>query len=49
MMKKDAKIEIESSIVESMNEVQAIREGKLPKKSYKEMIKRVREQIKNKR
>lgn len=41
-MKKNARIEIESSIVESMKEVQAIREGKLPKRSHKEMINRIR-------
>ncbi|MGG0667654.1 hypothetical protein ABE073_03905 [Lederbergia citrisecunda] len=43
---REAKNEIKNSIIESMEEVQAIRSGKLPKRSYKEMISRIKESLK---
>ncbi|WP_156857771.1 MULTISPECIES: hypothetical protein [Oceanobacillus] len=42
---EDVKVDIEQSISRSLDEVQQIREGKLPKRSYKDMIARVREKL----
>lgn len=42
---ENAKIDVEQSISKSLDEVQQIREGKLPKRSYKNMISSVREKL----
>jgi hypothetical protein len=40
------KVDVEKSIAKSLNEVKDIRSGKLPKRSYKEMMNRIRENLK---
>ena len=40
------KVDVEKSIIKSLNEVEDIRSGKLPKRSYGEMMKRIRENLK---
>ena len=42
----DVTIDIKSTIVDSLKEVEAIRNGELPKRSYKEMMNRIRENLK---
>lgn len=42
---EEVKIDVKKSIIHSLNEVEQIRKGTLPKKSYKDMIARVRESI----
>lgn len=42
---EDIKIDVKQSIYDSLNEVSQIRDGKLPKRSYKEMIARVRDKL----
>lgn len=44
-VKEEIKIDINKSIFESVNEVKKIRDGKSPKRSYKEMLKDIREEI----
>lgn len=41
----DIKIDVQKSIEESLNEVQQIMTGKKAKNSYKDMMKRVREEL----
>lgn len=41
----EVKIDIKQSIKNSLDEVEKIRQGKLPKKSYKETIREVRQQL----
>ena len=43
---EDVKVDVEKSLVKSLNEVKDIRSGNLPKRSYKEMMNRIRENIK---
>lgn len=42
---QDVKIDIKESLVKSFEEVEDIRNGKLLKHSYKEMMKRVRKNL----
>ncbi|GKV65539.1 MULTISPECIES: hypothetical protein [unclassified Sporosarcina] len=43
---KDNQTNIKKTLTESLNEVEQIRKGKLPKHSYKDMIGRVRDDLK---
>jgi hypothetical protein len=38
-------VDVNKSIIESMNEVKDIRNGKLPKRSYKSMIADIKEEL----
>ncbi|WP_077602997.1 hypothetical protein [Oceanobacillus sojae] len=42
---EDVKIDAKQSINNSLDEVEQIRKGTLPKRSYKEMIARIREKL----
>lgn len=39
------KIDVRKSLTESFKEVESIKKGELPRRSYKEMIKQVRQQL----
>ena len=41
-----SKVDVKNSLMKSLKEVEEIRNGKLPKRSYKEMMQRVRENLK---
>lgn len=41
-----SKVGVKDSLMKSLKEVEEIRNGKLPKRSYKEMMQRVRENLK---
>jgi len=43
---ESVKNDVEKSLLKSLNEVDNIRNGKLPKRSYKEMMNRIREDLK---
>lgn len=43
---EDVKVDVKDSLKKSLKEVEDIRSGKLPKRSYKEMMKRVRQNLK---
>lgn len=43
---QDVKVDVKESLLKSLEEVEDIRNGKLPKRSYKEMMKRVRKNLK---
>ncbi|WP_153731828.1 hypothetical protein [Sporosarcina obsidiansis] len=45
-MIKDNQMDHIKTLSESINEVEQIRKGKLPKRSYKDMMNRVRENLK---
>lgn len=45
---QEVKIDIKDSLAKSIEEVESIRNGKLPKHSYKEMMKRVRKNLRKK-
>lgn len=42
---ENVKIDVKKSLAKSLQEVEDIRKGKLPKRSYKEMISRVKKEI----
>ena len=46
---ESVKVDVKNSLVKSLNEVEDIRNGKLPKRSYKEMMNRIRENLKENR
>lgn len=43
---QEVKVDVKESLLKSLEEVEDIRNGKLPKHSYKEMMKRVRKNLK---
>lgn len=42
---ESVKVDIQETIVKSLREVDEIRNGRLPKRSYKEMIERVKHKL----
>lgn len=42
---QDVKVDVKYSLVKSLEEIEDIRSGKLPKRSYKEMMKRIKENL----
>lgn len=46
---ESVKVDVKNSLVKSLDEVENIRNGKLPKRSYKEMMNQIRENLKENR
>ena len=46
---ESVKVDVKNSLVKSLDEVKDIRNGKLPKRSYKEMMNQIRENLKENR
>jgi len=46
---ESVKVDVKNSLVKSLDEVKGIRNGKLPKRSYKEMMNQIRENLKENR
>jgi hypothetical protein len=42
---EDVVVEVKQSVNHSLNEVEQMKDGQLPKRSYKDMISRVREKL----